>query len=145
MAVMTGCVLRAIGQDFDPDSFLADSPLSGAAAFRRGEPAGPGLEEDKRRLASGFNVTVSRAGFDDLDAQVRDAVKFLRSHEDELRRLSGYPGVEEVCIDFGIRHRDEPAQTDVFPAELLWQAGALDIDLVVTYYTGPEEPPLTPN
>jgi hypothetical protein len=139
------CVLRVIGQDFDPDAFLAESALSGATVFHREDATVPAATDAGRRTASGFNAPVSRAGFDDLDAQVQDAVKFLRIHEDELRRLSGFPGVEEVCIDFGIRRRDVSAQTDVFPAELLWQAGALDIDLVVTHYAVADEPPLTPN
>lgn len=50
-----------------------------------------------------------------------------------------YPGVEEMCLDFAIRRRDIVAQSDLFPAELLWQAGALDIDLVVTHYAIAEE------
>src|SRR6185503_17500578 len=83
------CVLRAIGQEFDPAAFLEQSDLPGATAFHRGDADIPGALGSRRRTASGFNVTVSRAGFDDLDAQIRDAVRFLRLHEDELRRLSG--------------------------------------------------------
>lgn len=128
------CVLRAVGTAFDVDSFLGNSQLSGAAVFRRGEPKLPGSPQGSKRSASGFNVGVSKAGFDDLGAQIQDATRFLREHEDELRRLGSFPGVEEVCLDFGIRRRDVPAQRDVFPADLLWQAGALDIDLVVTHY-----------
>jgi hypothetical protein len=139
------CVLRAIGQEFDPAAFLEQSDLPGATAFHRGDADIPGALGSRRRTASGFNVTVSRAGFDDLDAQIRDAVRFLRLHEDELRRLSGFDGVDEVCLDFGLRRSDAPARTYLFPAELLWQAGALDIDLVVTHYAVADEPPLTPN
>jgi hypothetical protein len=140
-----GCVLRAIGLDFDPEAFLAESEVAGATTFHRGDPAVAGAAEGQRRGASGFNVPLGRGGLDDLDTQIRDAVKFLRQHEDELRRLSGVRGVEEVGLDFGIRRRDVAAQTEIFPAELLWQAGALDIDLVVTHHTVAEEPPLTPN
>jgi hypothetical protein len=138
------CTLRAIGQDFDPDSFLAESELSGAVVFHRGETRTPGALDD-RRMASGLNLPVSAAGFDDLDAQIGDAVRFLRRHEEELRRLAGFEGVEEVCLDFGLRRRDVPAHSVIFPAHLLWQAGALDIDLVVSYFAMPDEPPLTPN
>ena len=126
------CVLRAIGREFDVDEFLKDTPLPRDVVFHRGELRGPG-EGAGKRSASGFNAPVSEAGLDDLDTQVQDASQFLRVHEDELRRLGGFPGVEEVCLDFGIARRDVPAQSDVFPADLLWQAGALDIDLVVTH------------
>jgi hypothetical protein len=127
------CVLRAIGRDFDVDSFLKDTPLPHDAPFHRGEPRVSG-EEGAKRSASGFNATVSPADLDDLDTQIQDASRFLREHEDELRRLGRFPGVEEVCLDFGIAWRAGASQSDVFPADLLWQAGALDIDLVVTHH-----------
>jgi hypothetical protein len=128
------CVLRAIGVSFDPEAFLGDSELAGAQAFHRGEPRLPGVPDAPPRGASGFNLPVSDAGGDDLERQIEDATRFLERHEDELRRLGRFPGVQEVCLDFGIRRRMEAAQRDVFPADLLWRAGALDIDLLVTHY-----------
>jgi hypothetical protein len=140
------CILRAIGTAFDADGFLKDSPLAGAgaAAFHRGEPKVPGAAEGPQRRASGFNVPVSGAGSDDLDAQIEDATRFLEEHEDELRRLGRFPGVEEVCLDFAIPRREVAAQSDVFPADLLWRAGALDIDLVVTHYAVAAPPDAAP-
>ena len=122
------CVLRAIGTEFDVDTFLKDSQLGGTV-FHRGEPRPTG----GHRAASGLNVDVA-AGFDDLDAQIQAAAHFLLRHEDELRRLASFPGVEEVCLDFGLRTPDRSAMSSVFPADFLWQSGALDIDLVVTHY-----------
>jgi hypothetical protein len=120
------CVLRAIGTDFDVDDFLKDSTLADAVVFHRGEerPAGA------KGAASGFNLEIGERRAD-LALLVQAARRFLRQHEDELRRLGSFDGVEEVCLDFTIRRR-AGAQSDVFPADLLWQAGALDIDLVVT-------------
>jgi hypothetical protein len=128
-----GCVLRAIGRDFDVDAFLQDSPLPKDAVFHRGEPRTAG-EGGTKRVASGFNSPVGEAGPGDLDDQVQAASHFLREHEEELRRLGRFPGVEEVCLDFGLSCTAGASQSDVFPADLLWQAGALDIDLVVTHY-----------
>lgn len=133
------CVLRAIGPSFDVDAFLAESELRAETVFHRGAAKLPGSPDGAKWSASGFNLSVSEEGFDDLPVQVRDAARFLNQHEEELRRLGGFPGVEEVCLDFGIRRRDVAMQTDVFPADLLWQAGALDIDLVVTHYEIAEE------
>jgi len=121
------------------DAFLAKSDLQPETVFHRGAAKLPGSPDGSKWSASGFNVAVSDDGFDDLALQVRDAARFLNQHEEELRRLGGFPGVEEVCLDFGIRRRDVAMQTDVFPADLLWQAGALDIDLVVTHYEIAEE------
>jgi hypothetical protein len=124
--------LRAIGISFDVDAFLEDTTLEGASVFRRGEPKFSGQPDGEKRTASGFNLGVSQAGFDDVPSQVSDATRFLGLYEEELRRLTGFEGVEEVCLDFGVERRDVAAQRDVFPADLLWRAGALDIDLVVT-------------
>jgi hypothetical protein len=128
------CVLRAIGRSFDVDVFLAESALRPEAVFHRGEARVPGLPDAPRWSASGFNLALGDEGLHDLEPQLRDAGRFLNEHEDELRRLGAFPGVEEVCLDFGIARRDGAMQSDVFPADLLWRAGALDIDLVVTHY-----------
>jgi hypothetical protein len=133
------CVLRAIGRAFDVDAFLAESPIVAEAVFHRGEPRIPGEPEGEKRAASGFNARIGESDLDDLDGQVQEATHFLVEHEDELRRLGSFEGVEEVCLDFGLRRLSVAAQSDVFPADLLWRAGALDLDLVVTHYaTAPE-------
>ena len=91
-----------------------------------------------RRVASrsGFNLTVSSAGIDDLDGQIRDAIEFLDEHEDELRRLGSFEGVEMVCLHFGVKWDGAAVQTETFPPELLWRAGALDIELAISHYSG---------
>jgi hypothetical protein len=125
------CVLRAIGSDFDVDGFLKDSEVTGAAVFHRGEARDPGMTEGPRRAASGFNLEIGAASGDDLDTLIQEAGRFLRRHEDELRRLGSFAGVEEVCLDFVLPRQDASGPA-VFPADFLWQTGALDIDLVVT-------------
>ncbi|MGH9319843.1 MAG: hypothetical protein ACRD3V_08120 [Vicinamibacteria bacterium] len=130
------CVLRASGSDFDPESFLVDSELKPAASpiYRRGEPKLTSEPDGSQWQSSGFNVGVSEADFDDLAGQIRDAVRFLSQHEEELRRLGRFDGVESVCLEFAIDRKEVAVQSDVFDAELLWRAGALDIDLVVSHY-----------
>jgi hypothetical protein len=135
------CVLRAIGTEFDVDEFLKDSALADATVFHRGESRLAGGADGAKRAASGFNVEVGK-GLEDLGLQVQAARRFLSQHEDELRRLGSFEGVEEICLDFGIRRRGGAAQSDLFPADLLWQAGALDIDLVVTRYDSADDPGL---
>lgn len=125
-------MLRASGTDFDPEAFLLESELRAQAnpIYRRGEPKpGQGTWQ-----SSGFHVGVSRARLGDLPGQIRDALRFLSRHEEELQRLGRFEGVESVCLDFAIERTDAVVQSDVFDAELLWRAGALDIDLVVSHY-----------
>ncbi len=126
--------MRAIGREFDVDAFLKGSPLDATAVFHRGEPRGPAATAGPQRSASGFSVAVSTGDTDDLSEQLGAATCFLAEHEDELRRLGSYPGVEEVCLDLALPRRNVTVQSELFPAELLWRAGALDIDLMVTHY-----------
>jgi hypothetical protein len=128
------CVLRAIGRAFDVDAFLSASPIAPDSVFHRGEPRASGPPDGEKRAASGFNARIGASDLDDLEGQVQDAVHFLIEHEDELRRLGSFDGVEEVCLEFGIRRRPAAVQSDLFPADLLWRAGALDLDLVVTHF-----------
>lgn len=134
------CVLRAVGTELDVDALLADGGFPGAIPFRRGEARAANAPEGPKHLSSGFNMTVSGAGFDDLERQVEDVGRYLRRQEEVLRDLASYPGVEAVCLDFGVARQDVAAQSDWFPAELLWQAGALDIDLVITHYSVEDAP-----
>ncbi|PYQ25184.1 MAG: hypothetical protein DMF81_03240 [Acidobacteria bacterium] len=133
------CVLRAIGEEFDVDAFLATSPLRPDAVYRKGESVPGASGRGRPPLASGFHLAVGPAGLDDLTGQVREALAFLDEHEDELRRLNGFAGVDALTLDFAIRRREGATQIDIFPSELLWRAGALDIDLTVTHCSTAEE------
>jgi hypothetical protein len=134
---MTGmtCTLRAIGRDLDVEAFLETSCLRGEGVYRRdtprldGEPGGP------LRSASGFSVSVA-VGVDDDEALMQEVVMFLADNEAELRRLGSFEGVEEVCLEVVIPCQGPGMSVTVFPADLLWRAGALDIDLVVTHSAG---------
>ena len=130
-------VLRAHGESFDVDLFLADSSLEPDSVYQRGPRSGAGAADKDNgspRRASGFNLTVSHADFSDLETQIKEAILFLDEYEDELRRLGSFDGVEGISIDFGVQRRDVVAQTDVLPSDLLWRAGALDIWIAITHY-----------
>jgi hypothetical protein len=129
-----GCVLRAAGDSFDVAAFLEQSSFRPQAVYRKGETLPAGMGTDRVRSASGFDLTVSEAGLSDLDGQIVDAIVFLDRHEEELRRLGSYAGVDVVSLDFAVARREMVAQTESFPPDLLWRAGALDIALSITHY-----------
>lgn len=77
----------------------------------------------------------------DLKPQIVDAIEFLKENELELSRLSTYPGVTKLCLDFPYeRRKGAVTQTDSLPAELLLLAGQLGIAIDMTLYpaTGEE-------
>lgn len=130
------CVLRAFGDKFKPANFFDDSPLQPDSVYEKRDPR---RSEESDLTFSGFNLTVSDATIDEIEIQILQAMSFLDEYEEELRRLGRFPGVEGVSIDFGIRWREVAAQTDAFPPDLLWRAGALDISLEITHYLVSED------
>ena len=127
------CVLRAAGADFEVDDFLAKSALSPCQVWHRGEPRTS--DDHILRDTSGFNVDVSTADWDDVDGQIKDAIKFLRKHATEITRLASARGVEKIICDFGTRRRPElPMQGVYFPADLVRLAGELGVGLKASSY-----------
>ncbi|HEY8131308.1 MAG TPA: hypothetical protein VII12_05410 [Thermoanaerobaculia bacterium] len=127
---MPGCVLRASGAKFDVDSFLKTSPFKADVIYRKGQrrrPASRGAQ-----TASGFNVAISDS--DDPQVQVEKALAFVRKHHDELLRLVRFGGIEDVILDFACPQKEFVARTARLPGELLTAAGALGMDVQVSFY-----------
>jgi hypothetical protein len=95
---MPGCVLRAWGDDFEPETFLQSSAFNAGNVFRKGE------RKYKSRRAwdtSGITIVVSES-FADFSQQVVDAIEFLRSNRVEILRLQTSDGLEGLTFDFGV-------------------------------------------
>jgi hypothetical protein len=132
------CTLRAAGRDFDVDAFLATSSIKPCAVHHAGDLKFSTKPDNPRIAKSSFNADVSSKGWADLAGQIDDAKAFLRTFDEELRRLAAFPGFEGMEIDFPMHLRmgsnGVVVQTDRFPADLLLLAGALGIDVVFTIY-----------
>ena len=89
---------------------------------------------DRPREASSVVVDVSEAGFDEFALQMEDAVAFLTSEDQQVRRLCSWPGVETATLAFGIARREVAAQTDHLPTEFVRLAGALGLAIEVSHY-----------
>ncbi len=130
------CVLRASGENFDVDAFLATCELEPIAVFRKGEPRFPSRRsEGPCFLRSGLNFDVSEADFSELGRQVDEALAFVRDHSTFISSLRAFDGVDSVTLDFGVIHppgwwrRDNP-----FDCELLLACGKLGISLNLSVY-----------
>ena len=127
---MPGCIFHVSGENFDVDAFLARSPFGPYRVAHRGEPKG---RKSKRWPYSGFSVEVSKA-YGDLAKQCEDVAAFLGEYHAEVSRLSAFPGVTDLRLDFGYERRDVAVQTDYLPPELLVLVGSLGIGIVLTLY-----------
>jgi hypothetical protein len=95
-----GCVLRVSGSKSAVRAFTTRTALPVCKVFIAGEPLWPGA----RRLTNinAFNVAVSAAPGTDLAAQVRDALRFLKKHARELRRMKAAFRHGRPELDFAI-------------------------------------------
>lgn len=124
--------------EFDVDRYLAEVDLQDVllVVYRKGQVTPRARRHPATQ--SGFNLSVSEAEFSDAEGQIEDARAFLARYERELAHLKGFPGVEDIVLDFPIEDRDVASQADFFPSDLLGQMGALGIGLEVTRYPRPE-------
>ncbi len=119
-----GCVLRIDG-DFDPEPILRRAGRREKAdGWRRGAA----------RPTSGLRIVVSDAPFDDLAAQVAEAVEFLGAEQETLREIMEGAGVESGVLDFGVAQRALPAFFLRFPARLVELAGRARLGFEVSLY-----------
>jgi hypothetical protein len=132
------CVLRVSGKKFDPERYLASSPLKPYAVFRVGEPRSSSRPSGKTHDVSGFKVDVSRHSGDNLVGQVADAIAFLKKQKQTLTTLQAIPEVEDIRLDFPVDLRIDResvfAQFDYFPPTLVSLAGALRCGLEMSIY-----------
>ncbi len=128
------CVLRASGDDFDVDGFLAESNFEPCAVYHKGEQKHP-LKKDNLVASSGFTLDVSEAGFDEFNQQVQDATRFISENHIELARLKSYPGIKSISLDFGVNNNfDAAAKFLRFPQELIQKVATLNIGLDISLY-----------
>lgn len=128
---------RATGNEFDVDAFLAGSSLEPDEVFHCGQPGR--VLRTKPCSVTGFAIQITE-GFGRLREHTDAATGFLREHELELARLSRYPGIAEMCLDFGYDRCPQAAvQCDYLPPELLALAGSLGIGIELSLYPASEE------
>lgn len=127
---MSGCVLRASGDNFQPRKFLDVSAFVPCNVFLKGE------RKAKNRVwdSSGFTIVVSEASGNNFAQQIQDAIEFLREHKEELARLMKCDGLESVGLDFGVSRKNGFLQSSYLPPELLTLAGALRIGIEISIY-----------
>lgn len=134
VAVMS-CVLRASGEHFDVDLFLAAGGLEPERVWRKGEQR---LPKNHAAETSGLTFIVSTADFSELEAQSCDALAFLSRNKPFVLGLAAFPGVETVTLDFGAEiHAPFWASFDFAP-ELLAAMGHLGVRLMLSTYPAPD-------
>lgn len=126
---MPGCVLRAPGDDFKPETFLQVSSFSPCNVFRKGEYK----SESRTWDTSSITVVISEAS-DGFAQEIVQALAFLKSNRGEMLRLQNSEGLERMSLDFGVDRRNGFLQSHFFPPELVRLAGEFSMALEVSIY-----------
>lgn len=142
---MMACYLRAWGATFDVDAFLARSPIPWDPVWRKGQRMEIVLKGRKAEHDdAGVTTLVTDVG-ETLEAMSPGAIGFLVANEAEMQRLSTWPGVERVCLDFGVAwYEDMAAQYSRLPPELLRLAGRHGVWVEISHYLTAREPAASP-
>ena len=129
---MCGCYLLATGELFDVDTFGSKSSLVSDDVYHRNEPTG---RRDRIHKTNGFSVMIND-DFGNLKAQIKDALKFLATHEQEIIRLAQFPNVKVLRIVFTYCTEFSANACYRFPKELLTLIGRIGIEIEVSIYPG---------
>lgn len=111
------CVLRISGSKESIQRLVERNAFAPLAVFKQG-----------------INIEVSRAGFNNLDGQIQDAIAFLDRCGDQLYEMCQSFGIEGLRLDFALAQSDDYVQGFYFPADLLFAAGQYGIDIEVSLY-----------
>ena len=81
---------------------------------------------------------VSDADYNDLNGQIKEAIKFLKKNSKYLDTISTNKTVETFALDFAFNSRIDrkivEVQCDYFPSELIKLAGNLNISIWLTQW-----------
>ena len=138
------CVLRVASRRKTLSDFLSEAQIPYCECHDRDTPMKFGPQKGMPYGYAGFKSDVSSKAWDDLPGQISDAIRFLRRHKADLKRLKTKLQVSDVRLDFPhnlrIGHHDIVAQFDYLPPNLISLAGELGIGIELSLYTAPSSP-----
>jgi hypothetical protein len=134
------CVLRVSGKNLAVDDLLKIISWSPICVWHVGEtrPA-PGLR-NSQQLTSGFNIEVSKRDMSDLSGQLDDALNFVKANNAALERVSSFPGVDDLDMDFALSWpRENPMFTDHIPWEFIAAINEFRVSISLSHYETDQE------
>ena len=128
------CYLRVIGESLDIDALLRDLVMKADRVWHRGEPRFRTKIDGEVHRYSGASFVASDADMSEFEVQMKEATHFLNQNSLDIERIVGFPGAEQVALDFGIELRDVAIHSDLLTPPFLKAAGALGIAVELSHY-----------
>jgi hypothetical protein len=106
-----------------------------SCVWHHGEPRWEHKPGGEKLSYSGANFSVSNASWVHIKRQLADAVRFLKKHRRDIKKLSKMPGIQFLFLDVAVERRPESiVQREEFSAELAKLLGSLGLGLTVSLY-----------
>ena len=127
---MDSCLIRVLGDKFDPASIVDKLTMVPYSTFRQGETrAGRKLSK-----TGGMSFEVGKGPF---QVQKVLAIEFLRRHQEELLQVSVIPTIEEFFLEFTTEcllgpESDIVIQRDYLPVVLIRLASDAGLGIVLS-------------
>lgn len=129
-----GCVLRIMGEDFDPDGFEAKSRLSLGRKLYKGTPRFKTKPDSAKAPHSVISFIVSNADFYSPKEQIEDAKSYLITNKEGLSHILDDKSIQHAFLDFGLQSSEDAIQSIYMPHDIIHLAGALGIGIEISLY-----------
>jgi hypothetical protein len=127
------CILTVHGAELDIDGLLDGLRIEPFDSWRKGEPTSK-VRPHKLKEHSGAIFRVSEADTGEHEQLIGDAIAFLEKNLADIQKMTSFPGVEEVNIDFGVHFKDTIIPMDYLPAGLVSLAGRAGVSICLSHY-----------
>lgn len=129
------CNLTITGKHFDASSFLNTTGLRVVKKGIKGD-ARSLLKPSGEKLPYSFlTIETSKADFGDLNMQVKDTLRYLKRHREQLLHIKNTKWIDNVSLDFGIGLTYGAfLQQIVMPVELVNMAAEYGISIQLSVY-----------
>ena len=125
---MDSCLIRVMGDEFDPATILDKLTMVPYSAFRMGETR-TGRTPSK---TGGMSFEIGKGPF---EVQIDSAIKFLSRYNEELLRMSKIEAVENFFLELTSVCRldtETAVQRDFLPAKLVRLAGDAGLSICIS-------------
>jgi hypothetical protein len=133
------CILGFLGENFNVDAFVKQSGIIPYSVFYKSDPKYQSKPDGPKLESSGCKVEVSKAGFDEFNEQVSDAILYLNANRHSLQYITSTEGLEHAYLDFGANFNPANGfvQNQHLPLELLKLAAEYGISINLSMYEPP--------
>ncbi|WP_160715457.1 hypothetical protein [Chitinophaga solisilvae] len=130
------CILMIAGKDFDIPQFLNVTRLRVLKKMIKGEPRSSLRPDGEKLPYSYLTIETSKADYGDLNAQVKDTIKYLRKHRNQLMNIKTTGGIDHINLDFGIESSNGQLLQSIFmPRDLVSLAAEFRMSIQVSVYS----------